>query len=212
MTHSKILRGVIPLAAAFFAATPALAHHPLGGEVPATLVHGLLSGIGHPVIGLDHLAFVLAVGVAAMLTGRLLLVPLAFVSATIAGALVHYGSIGLPLVEVAIVFSVVALGLAIALGRTGSPLMLGAAVAVAGLFHGHAYGEAIVGAEATPLLAYLGGFGLTQWAIAVAAGWAVGRFAPIGTERLAPRLAGAAVFGAGMLIVSQQLLAATGVA
>ena len=42
--------------------------------------------------------------------------------------------------------------------------------AVAGLFHGWAYGAAVVGAEATPLLAYLAGFGVTQLLIAVVVG------------------------------------------
>ena len=87
------LTGTIAALAA--TATPALAHHPLGGETPSTLVHGLLSGIGHPVIGLDHLAFVIAVGIAATFTARPLLMPLAFVAATIAGTLVHLASIGL---------------------------------------------------------------------------------------------------------------------
>ncbi|PKO63289.1 MAG: urease accessory protein UreJ, partial [Betaproteobacteria bacterium HGW-Betaproteobacteria-17] len=39
------------------ASTSALAHHPMGGMTPQTLSQGLLSGLGHPVIGLDHLAF-----------------------------------------------------------------------------------------------------------------------------------------------------------
>ena len=29
------------------------------------MLHGLLSGIGHPIIGFDHLAFVIAVGLIA---------------------------------------------------------------------------------------------------------------------------------------------------
>ena len=39
---------------------------------------------------------------------------------------------------------------------------------LAGLFHGYAYGEAIVGAEMTPLLSYLIGFTAVQGAIAAA--------------------------------------------
>ena len=38
-------------------ASPALAHQPMGGVVPETLLHGLMSGVGHPIIGLDHFAF-----------------------------------------------------------------------------------------------------------------------------------------------------------
>ena len=37
--------------------------------------------------------------------------------------------------------------------------------ALAGLAHGYAYGEAIVGAEQTPLVAYLVGFSLVQLAL-----------------------------------------------
>ena len=192
--------------------TPALAHHPLGGETPSTLVHGLLSGIGHPVIGLDHLAFVIAVGIAATFAARPLLMPLAFVAATIAGTLVHLAAIDLPLVEGMIALSVAGIGLALLSDRALPTPVLAAGFAVAGLFHGHAYGEAIFGAEATPLVAYLAGFGLTQWAIAVAAGWLLGRGSRLGAgmENGAARLSGAMVAGAGVLLVSDHVFAALG--
>jgi urease accessory protein len=41
--------------------------------------------------------------------------------------------------------------------------------AIAGLFHGYAYGEAIVGAQMTPLVAYLLGFTLIQYVVALVA-------------------------------------------
>ena len=53
--------------------TLAVAHHPLGGMPMETFAHGVLSGIGHPVLGFDHLFFVALVGVAALYTGRKLL-------------------------------------------------------------------------------------------------------------------------------------------
>ena len=198
----------LAIAATAFA-TPALAHHPLGGETPSTLVHGLLSGIGHPVIGLDHLAFVVAVGIAATLTARPLLMPLAFVLATVLGTVVHLATIDLPLVEFAIALSVAGIGALLLSGLRVATGALAALFAVAGLFHGHAYGEAIFGAEATPLAAYLVGFGLTQWAIAVASGALFGASSRL-ADGLAPRLAGAAVAGAGALLVSDHLFAALG--
>ena len=71
--------------------------------------------------------------------------------------------------------------------------------AVAGLYHGSAYAGAIVGAETTPLLAYLIGFGLVQFAIMVAAGWAASRArAHVDRAALEPRLAGAVVAGVGL--------------
>jgi hypothetical protein len=54
----------------------ASAHHPMGGTTPQTLWHGLLSGFGHPVIGLDHLAFVVAMGLLATPLARGALMPL----------------------------------------------------------------------------------------------------------------------------------------
>ena len=35
-----------------------------------TFDHGILSGIDHPLLGFDHLFFVLAVGIAALYTGK----------------------------------------------------------------------------------------------------------------------------------------------
>ena len=206
-----MIRRLTAIATAF-AATPALAHHPLGGETPTTLVHGLLSGVGHPVIGLDHLAFVIAVGIAATFTARPLLMPLAFVAATLVGTLVHLASIGLPLVEVVIALSVLALGAMLLSGRAFGAATYAAMFAVAGLFHGHAYGEAIFGAEATPLVAYLVGFGAVQWAIAAGAGLLLGHGSRLvaGAPNGAARLSGAMVAGAGVLLVADHAFAALG--
>ncbi|WRH65888.1 MAG: HupE/UreJ family protein [Planktothrix sp. GU0601_MAG3] len=44
-------------------------------------------------------------------------------------------------------------------------LLIGLA-SVAGLFHGYAYGESIMGAEMTPLISYLAGFTVIQLTIA----------------------------------------------
>ena len=45
------------------------AHHAMGGTTPQTLAQGLLSGLAHPVIGLDHLAFTVAAGLLAARLG-----------------------------------------------------------------------------------------------------------------------------------------------
>ena len=205
----KPIRTLAPAIATALLATPALAHHPLGGETPATAWHGFLSGVGHPVIGLDHLAFVVAVGIAATFAARPLLMPLAFVLATILGTVVHLAAVDLPAVELAIAVSVAGIGFLLLSGRALATPALVALFALAGLFHGHAYGEAIFGAEATPLAAYLVGFGLTQWAIAVGAGMLFGATSRLGSG-LAPRLAGAMVAGAGVLLVSDHVFAALG--
>ncbi|MEM6596564.1 MAG: HupE/UreJ family protein [Cyanobacteria bacterium P01_D01_bin.36] len=69
-------------------ATPAFAHHPFGGEAPKTIAKGLLSGIGHPVIGLDHIVFVIAVGLLATIVRKGLAVPISirYAGFTVLGA------------------------------------------------------------------------------------------------------------------------------
>ena len=54
-----------------FLITPAAwAHHPFGGQTPETFIQAFLSGVGHPVIGLDHLTFVIASGLVALTVSR----------------------------------------------------------------------------------------------------------------------------------------------
>ena len=66
-------------------AKPVLAHHAIGGQTPGNLVDGFLSGLAHPVIGADHLVFVIAVGLlAALKNNKGILIPVAFVVATVA--------------------------------------------------------------------------------------------------------------------------------
>ena len=149
------------------AAPLAMAHHPMGGATPSTFSEGLLSGFGHPIIGVDHFAFLL---VAALLSFTLsgksrYLVPLAFVGATVGGTLFHLGAADLPLTEAVIALSALLGGLAVLLNRSASVLLMAGLFAVIGVFHGYAYGEAIIGAEQTPLLSYLVGFAIMQYAV-----------------------------------------------
>lgn len=148
-------------------AMPALAHHPFGGEAPQSILQGLLSGAGHPVIGLDHLAFTICVGLLAAVVRRGLAIPVAFVVATLLGTGIHLAGVDLPAPELMISLSVVIFG-AIAVMRDRLNLSSVALLAaLAGVFHGYAYGEAVVGAEPMPLVAYLIGFAGVQGAIAL---------------------------------------------
>jgi urease accessory protein len=181
--------------------TPALAHHMGDGKRPETFADGLLSGIGHPVIGVDHFAFVVAVGIAAALAGRLWTLTITFVVGALAGCLLHVAGVTLPVAELVITATVLLLGAIIATNRELPAVMLGVLFAGAGLFHGWAYGGSILGAEETPLVAYLLGFTLVQLGIAVLAGLAT-RWVIVndGARRMEVRLAGAAVAGIGMAL------------
>jgi urease accessory protein len=161
--------------------TSTFAHHAMGGELPATLWDGLLSGFAHPIIGLDHFAFLLAVGLLASATSTPLLSPLLFVGATLCGTAIHLASINLPLAELLVACSVVVVGALLFVRRRLAAVPLVGVFALAGIYHGYAYGESIVGAQQSPLLAYLVGLAAVQYIIAI--GVIGGACAPLRPER-----------------------------
>lgn len=184
-------------------ATPAIAHHPFGGAAPQTIFSGLVSGIGHPVLGFDHLAFIIAVGLVAAMLRRGIAIPLTFLLAAVAGTGLHLAEMNLPISELVIAFSVLLFGLLVIARRELNTTAVIALTALASVFHGYAYGEAIVGAEPTPLVAYLVGFTLIQGAI-IAATYLLSKRA-IGKDKsagiLSVRQAGFAVCGAGAILL-----------
>jgi urease accessory protein len=191
-------------AAVALAATPALAHHPLGGMAMETFAHGLLSGVGHPLLGFDHLFFVLAIGVAALFTGRALTAPLAFVAAMIAGVFIGTGA-EFSFVEPMIAVSLVVIGALVARGRALSAGTAMAVFAALGVFHGMAFASALGGVEATNatsvMAGYLLGLAIVQWAIAVGFGMVVAKlWNATSADAIAARLSGAVVAGVGAFL------------
>jgi urease accessory protein len=155
------------LAIMMMVAEPAWAHHVMGGKLPQTFLQGLLSGVGHPVIGVDHLAAVVGVGILAALAGRSAAVVLAFSVAVIAGVGLHLAKVDLPASELFVGLTTVLIG-ALVIARQSMGAGLAALLfAIAGLVHGYALGESIVGAEPSPLMAYLLGLLIIQTAIAI---------------------------------------------
>ncbi len=180
-------------------ANSAFALHPLGREVPQAMLHGLMSGIGHPVIGFDHLAFVIGVGLIAAFHKNRLVMPAGFVAGTMAGTLLTVAAGTLPLDEIVIKHAVVAAAVVGLRGKLTEVMPSTIVAAAAGLFHGWAYGAAVVGAEATPLVAYLFGFGMIQMMIAVSTGMLAHKiWKSASVDALQPRLAGALVAGVGL--------------
>ncbi|NEP06369.1 MAG: HupE/UreJ family protein [Okeania sp. SIO2G4] len=163
------IRVILALAILIFFSTieSAIAHHPMGGKIPSSLWEGFLSGVGHPIIGIDHLAFVVAVGLIAVGIPNGISIIASFLATVILGTGIHLLSIDLPLTEIAIALSVVVFGAMLALKKKLSLQLLSIFAAIAGIFHGYAYGEAIIGAEITPLFAYLLSFTVVQLLIAL---------------------------------------------
>jgi urease accessory protein len=177
------------------AATAASAH-----VEPTAHVHGLADGLAHPLLGADHLAAMLAVGLwSATLGGAAVLaVPVAFVGLLVVGAILGATGVALPAVEPVVTGSVIVLGLLIAL-RVRLPVVPAALlVAVFGLFHGWAHGAEMP--EASSPLAYGLGFVVATallHAAGIGLGFGLGRI----TWPHAARLAGACVACVGVLLV-----------
>jgi urease accessory protein len=151
----------------------AIAHHMMGSKIPNNFIEGFISGLAHPIIGLDHLAFVVASGLIAAKQVNGIYIPIVFVLTAMLGTGIHLLQVDLPFPEVLIACSVIAFGIILASKNTRhlqSKLSVGVIAtiaAIAGIFHGYAYGESIVGAQMSPLFAYLTGFSIIQLIIAL---------------------------------------------
>ncbi|MBD9387397.1 HupE/UreJ family protein [Agrobacterium sp. AGB01] len=183
----------ISIAAAALAATtlPAFAH--LNPEE-----HGsFMAGFSHPLFGADHILAMVAVGIwAAQIGGRALwVVPFAFVGTMAIGFMMALGGIDLPFVEPAILASVIALGLLVAMAARFPVSAAAAVVGIFALFHGHAHGGELGSAGALQ-------FGV-GFVIATALLHVAGIAAGLGVSRLgtvASRIIGALTALAGLTL------------
>ncbi len=204
--NRQFARLALGLAALALSNAPALAHHLMGGHTPATFREGILSGLGHPIIGLDHLAAVVAVGCLAAAHRSAVALAVTFVVAMMAGVALHLHGATVPSAEILVALTVIALG-GLMLSRrqmsTGAALVL---FALVGLVHGYALGESIYGAERTPLFAYLLGLAVIQSVVALGA-MVVARSVAERSADLSPlRLAGAGIAGIGLAVLMQQVI------
>lgn len=132
-----MLRRLLP--SLLLAALPAAASAHTGiGAHGSPFVSGLL----HPVLGPDHLLAMIAVGLLAGMTGgrALWAYPVSFVAAMILGGALGYGGAALPVIEPAILASVVVLGAAAAFALHPPLGIACGAIALFGLAHGYAHG------------------------------------------------------------------------
>lgn len=171
----------IALAAAIStaAAAPAFAHLD-----PSE--HGsFAAGFSHPLFGADHILVMVSVGLWAAQLARqgesrkaLWIVPSAFVGTMAAGFLLALGGIDLPFVEPAILASVIALGLLVAMAVRLPVAACAAIVSIFALFHGHAHGGELGEAGA---LQFGAGFVIATALLHVAGialGLGISRFSP----------------------------------
>ena len=107
---------------------------------------GSMSGFAHPLSGLDHMLAMTAVGLWAGRLGRRALIglPISFLVAMALGFWAALMGSGIPLIELGITASVLALGLAVMLNLQPSLILAACACGLFGIFHGFAHGFEIV--------------------------------------------------------------------
>jgi urease accessory protein len=114
---------------------------------------GFLSGLSHPVSGLDHVVAMIAVGLWGAQLGMpaIWILPVAFPMLMAFGGMLGLIGVPLPGVEIGIALSAVVLG-ALVLGRVLLPLAA-AVIVVAGfaVFHGHAHGTELEAGQSAML-------------------------------------------------------------
>jgi urease accessory protein len=160
-----LVRSIASLVALSSTSVMALAHHGIDGETPMTFEEGLLSGLGHPIVGLDHLVFILAAGMASGALALSLRMPCLFVLASLAGLFIRIAPVSLPMTETWVAASILLLGLVIGSRSTIGSVVWMTLFIGTGLIHGYAYGESVVGAAPLPLSGYLLGLALVQLAL-----------------------------------------------
>jgi len=103
---------------------------------------GFVTGLSHPVLGLDHLLAMLSVGIVSIQIGgrAIYFIPLTFVLVMLVGGILGMSEIALPFIELGIILSVCLLGLVIAADRSINIIISSTFISVFALFHGHAHG------------------------------------------------------------------------
>jgi urease accessory protein len=188
--HRGLERMALTACLLLAAAAPAAAHGQPGQAA------GFLSGVRHPISGIDHVLAMIAVGVwgAQLRSPAIWLLPVTFPLVMACGGFLALIGMPLPGTEIGIAFSALLLGLAIV--AEARPPLAAAAVVVGAfaLFHGHAHGTEL--SDGQSALTYSIGFVVATGclhAVGIALGlvhrWPVGR--------TALRFAGAGIMAAG---------------
>lgn len=158
--------------------------------------HGFLAGFGHPVFGLDHLFAMLAVGMWGAFLGApaIWALPVTFPLVMAVGAVLGIAGVPLPAVEWVIAFSVIALGIAIALAARPPVAVAASLVGLFAIFHGFAHGQELP--DESSALAFAIGFVLATGLIHLA-GIGVGLIVRVRHGTTLLRLGGVVVAAVG---------------
>jgi len=195
---SRRARTVVVAGIAALGASPAWAHAQQGQAA------GFLSGLRHPVSGLDHVLAMVAVGLWGAQLGApaIWLLPVTFPMVMAFGGFLGLLGVLLPGVEIGIAASAVLLGSMVA--KEARPPLWSAAALVGffAIFHGYAHGTELPPGQSG--LTYSVGFVIATGCLH-ATGIAIGSIHRWGWGRVALRVAGAAVAAAGVFFLLRAL-------
>jgi len=123
----------------------------------ATLQGGFSSGFLHPMLGLDHVVAMVAVGLWGAFLGKpaIWILPIVFPLVMAFGGALGIVGINIPSVETGIALSGVVLGLAVAFALRPPIWVAAIVVGAFAIFHGHAHGTELPNA-ASPLIYSIG--------------------------------------------------------
>lgn len=152
---------------------------------------GLMAGLGHPLLGWDHLAAAMAVGMwaATQRSKAVLMLPASFIVALVAGIALGTTGLALPLVEPMILFSLIIVGAALAFNAKANPMVASGLLAGFALFHGYAHAAEMP--LTASLVSYAFGLVTATAALHLVGIWSGRNLAPMVT-RLSGVLLGAA--------------------
>jgi urease accessory protein len=172
----------------------ALAHEETGQAA------GFLSGLSHPVSGLDHVLAMIAVGLWGAVLGppAIWVLPVAFPLVMAAGGLMGLLGVPVPGVEVGIAVSAMVLGLMVLAEVRPAIWVAAAIVAFFAIFHGHAHGRELP--AGTSALLYSLGF-VVATGLLHAVGILLGVAHRWSAGRQAVRVAGGGVALAGLFFL-----------
>lgn len=176
-------------ALSLLAAAPASAHHLMDAfQLTPSPLSGLLSGLGHPLLGPDHLLFLLALGLVGL--QRPTRWVLGLLATGLSASLLGLALPGLPGAELLVALSLVVVGL-VQLGRLPAGLLLPAFA-----LHGYVLSEAVLGWEPTSVGFYLLGLLISQGLLLAGSLTLVRRWAT-GLSAANLRLAAGVLIGVG---------------
>jgi urease accessory protein len=167
----------------------------MGGELPQNFLNGILSGIAHPIIGFDHLAFILTFGIITSYFKNKVILPLYFVTFSLMGTILSVNFLVVPFSELIISLSIIIAGLTSLYEKKINiyfPIILALG---GGFFHGYAFGQSVVGIEASPLIAYLIGIALIGFVLIFGSSFLITKYYYL---TLKPRFVGAIFTGVGL--------------